>query len=278
VVAVVIDSHHHFWNYNPKDYGWISDSMSVLRRDFGPDDLRNEIAGVGVDGVISVQARQTIDETRWLLDLAAKNDFIRGVVGWVPLVDDPAGAWLEKFAKNPKFRSVRHVIQDEPDQHFILRDDFNRGVRLLKRFNLRYDILVFERHLPNTIEFVDEHPNQVFILDHIAKPQIRAGIVEPWRQNLCTLARRANVYCKLSGVVTEADWKAWTPQRLRPYFDAALQAFGPRRLMFGSDWPVCLVASDYARWVRTVREWAAPLSQSEQDRIFGGTAIEAYGL
>jgi L-fuconolactonase len=274
----VIDSHHHFWNYNPKDYGWISDPMAVLRRDFGPEDLRKEIAGAGVDGVISVQARQTVEETRWLLDLAAKNDFIRGVVGWVPLVDDTVGAWLEKFAKHPKLKSVRHVIQDEPDEHFILRDDFNRGIRELKRFKLRYDILVFERHLPNTIEFVDEHPNQVFILDHMAKPRIKAGIVEPWRQNLCTLARRPNVYCKLSGVVTEADWNAWTPEQLRPYFDTALHAFGPKRLMFGSDWPVCLVASDYARWVRTVREWAAPLSPAEQDRIFGGTAIEAYGL
>ena len=275
---MVIDSHHHFWSYNPKDYGWISDSMSVLRRDFGPEDLRKEIAGAGVDGVISVQARQSVEETRWLLDLAAKNDFIRGVVGWVPLVDDTVGAWLEKFAKNTKLKAVRHVIQDEPDEHFILRDDFNRGIRALKRFGLRYDILVFERHLPNTIEFVDEHPNQVFILDHLAKPKVRAGIVEPWRQNLCTLARRANVYCKLSGVVTEADWAAWTPAQLKPYFDAALQAFGSRRLMFGSDWPVCLVASDYARWVQTAREWAAPLTHSEQDRIFGGTAIEAYGL
>jgi L-fuconolactonase len=275
---VIIDAHHHFWNYDPKQYGWISESMSVLRRDFGPDDLREEITNAGVDGVISVQARQSVEETRWLLDLATRNDFIRGVVGWVPLVDDNVSAWLERFASNPKLKAVRHVLQDEPDEHFILRDDFNRGVRALKRFGLRYDILIFERHLPNTIEFVDEHPSQVFILDHLGKPKIRAGIVEPWRQNLCTLARRPNVYCKLSGVVTEADWPAWTPAQLKPYFDTALAAFGPKRLMFGSDWPVCLVASTYRRWIDGVRDWAAPLSASEQDRIFGGTAIEAYGL
>src|SRR3954470_24884154 len=232
-MSPVIDSHHHFWKYGPEEYGWISDSMSVLRRDFLPDDLRNEIASAGIDGVVSVQARQTVEETRWLLNLAATNDFIRGVVGWVPLVDDTVGPWLEQFAANPKLKAVRHVLQDEPDEHYVLRDDFNRGIRVLKRFDLRYDILVFERHLPSTIEFVDEHPGQVFVLDHLAKPKVREGILEPWRQNLCTLARRPNVYCKLSGVVTEADWNAWTPEQLAPYFDAALEAFGPNRLMFG---------------------------------------------
>ena len=275
---MVIDAHHHFWNYSDKEYGWISDEMKVLRRDCGPDDLRREIAAAGVDGVVSVQARQTVDETRWLLELAAANDFIRGVVGWVPLVSPDVGRDLERFAAQRKFKAVRHVLQDEPDDDYALRGDFNRGVGELKRFNLRYDILIFERHLPQAIKLVDRHPEQVFVLDHVAKPRIRAGEIGAWRENMKEIARRGNVYCKVSGMVTEADWKGWTPAQLRPYFDAALDAFGPRRLMFGSDWPVCLLACDYGRWVKTVREFAAGLSKAEQARLFGGTAIEAYGL
>ena len=275
---MVIDAHHHFWNYDPQQYGWISDEMSVLRQDFGPGDLKSEISKVKIDGVVSVQARQTVEETQWLLDLADRHDFIRGVVGWVPLVAEDIAAPLSQFAANPKLKSVRHVVQDEPDDDFILREDFNRGVSQLGGFNLRYDILIFERQLPQTIRFIDRHRDQVFVLDHLAKPKIREGIVYPWRKNLCELARRPNVYCKLSGVVTEADWRTWTPAQLRPYFDAAIEAFSPRRLMFGSDWPVCLVASDYARWVRCVRDYTAALSTAEQERIFGGTAIEAYNL
>jgi L-fuconolactonase len=275
---MVIDAHHHFWNYSAEEYGWISEEMKVLRRDFTPADLRKEIAAAGVDGVVSVQARQTVDETRWLLELAAANDFIRGVVGWVPLVSPDVGRDLERFAASPKLKAVRHVLQDEPDDDYALRDDFDRGVGELKRFNLRYDILVFERHLPQAIKLVDKHPEQVFVLDHVAKPRIKEGKLDPWRANLKELARRGNVYCKASGMATEADWKQWTPGQLRPYFDAALDAFGPRRLMFGSDWPVCLLATDYGRWVRTVRELAGELTNAEQSRLFGGTATEAYGL
>lgn len=275
---MVIDAHHHFWNYTPHEYGWISGAMRVLRRDFLPEDLSREMSAANVDGVVSVQARQTLDETRWLLDLAAANDFIRGVVGWAPLVAADVARDFERFASQPKFRAVRHVLQDEPDDEYMLRDDFNRGVGELKRLNLRYDILIFERQLPQAIRLVDRHPEQVFVLDHLAKPRIKEGAISPWRENLRELARRANVYCKVSGMVTEADWKQWTPGQLRPYFDAALGAFGPRRLMFGSDWPVCLLACDYGRWARIVREFAADLSGAEQDRLFGGTAVEAYGL
>jgi L-fuconolactonase len=275
----VIDAHHHFWNYDPAEYGWISDEMAVLRRDFTQWDLGRETEAAGVDGVVSVQARQTVDETFRLLEIAAMNDWVCGVVGWVPLVDPDIAERLECFEGIEKLKAVRHVVQDEPDDDFILRADFNRGVAALKQFNLAYDILIFERHLQQTIAFVDRHPEQVFVLDHLAKPRVREGIFDPWRQNLCTLARRSNVYCKLSGVVTEADWRAWTPAQVRPYFDAALEAFGPRRLMFGSDWPVCLLACDYKRWADTVREWAATaMSPAEQERFFGGTAIEAYQL
>lgn len=275
---MVIDAHHHLWNYSAEEYGWISDGMKVLRRDFTPDDLRKEIAAAGVDGVVSVQARQTVEETRWLLELATASDFIRGVVGWVPLVSRDVARDLEHFAAQPKFKAVRHVLQDEPDDDYALRDDFNRGVGELRRFNLRYDILIFERHLPQAIKLVDWHPEQVFVLDHVAKPKLKAGELDPWRANLKELARRGNVYCKVSGMATEADWKEWTPGQLRPYFDAALDAFGPRRLMFGSDWPVCLLATDYGRWVRTVREFAGALTDVERAELFGGTATKAYGL
>jgi L-fuconolactonase len=273
-----IDAHHHLWQYSPQEYGWISDSMSVLRRNFLPDDLRREIASVGIEGVVSVQARQTLAETDWLLDLADRNEFIRGVVGWVPLVSESVRRDLERYSGRAKLKAVRHVLQDEPDDNYMLREDFNRGLRMLKGFGLRYDILIFERHLPQAIELVDLHPDQVFILDHIAKPRIRDNALLPWRDNLRELARRKNVFCKLSGIVTEADHRTWTPQQLRPYMEAALDAFGARRLMFGSDWPVCLLACGYRRWHDIVKDFASKLTPEEQERLFGETATEAYGL
>ena len=275
---MVIDAHHHFWRYSPAEYGWISGDMALLRRDFLPPDLLAETLAAGVDGVVSVQARQTIEETRWLLELADANAFIRGVVGWVPLVSDEVRDDLERFAANPKLKAVRHVLQDEPDDDYVLGDAFNRGVGLLKGFGLRYDILIYARHLPQAIALVDRHPDQAFVLDHVAKPLIREGLLSPWREQMRELGRRVNVYCKLSGMVTEAHHAAWTPAQLEPYMDAALAAFGPRRLMFGSDWPVCLLASDYGRWAQTVRDFAQKLSPDEQPRVMGETAIEAYGL
>ncbi|MEI8386997.1 MAG: amidohydrolase family protein [Verrucomicrobiota bacterium] len=273
-----IDSHHHFWRYDPVEYGWIDEAMRVIRRDFLPEDLRAEIARAGIEGVVSVQASQSLAETQWLLELADRNDFIKGVVGWVELSSSQVGEDLERFAANPKFKSVRHVIQGEPDDSFILRGDFNRGIRELNKFSLAYDILILERHLPQTIRFVDAHPDQVFVLDHIAKPRIRDSAFEPWNTNIRELARRPNVYCKVSGVVTEADYATWTAALLKPYFDTVLEAFGPGRLMFGSDWPVCLVACDYARWHQLVSEWVAGLAPQEQSRILGGTAVEVYKL
>jgi L-fuconolactonase len=273
-----IDSHHHFWRYDPAQYGWIDESMRVIRRDFLPDDLRTATAAAGINGVISVQARQSLEDTRWLLSFADQHDFIRGVVGWVPLASPDVKRELEPLTKHEKLVAVRHVVQNEPDDNFVLRDDFNAGIASLREFDLRYDILIFERHLPQTIRFIDHHPNQVFVLDHIAKPKIKTGEIEPWRRHIAELARRENVYCKVSGMVTEADPQHWTPQQLRPYFDAVLEAFTPRRLMFGSDWPVCLLGVGYAEWVDTVRGWTAELSSAERNRIFGETAAEAYHL
>lgn len=252
--------------------------MDVLRRDFLAPDLVQVTRESRVDGTVAVQARQTVGETDWLLDLASREKAIWGVVGWAPLVQPSVVADLERFAKHPKLRGVRHVLHDEPDDLYMLRQDFNRGISLLKGFGLVYDVLIFERHLPQTIEFVDMHPNQVFVVDHIAKPRIRDGVIQPWRERMLELGRRPNVYCKLSGVVTEADWKAWTAEQVRPYIDVALEAFGPKRLMFGSDWPVILLASPYKRWVETVEGALSSLSEDERRRIFGGTAIEAYHL
>jgi L-fuconolactonase len=273
-----IDAHHHFWRYDPAEYGWISESMPAIRRDFFPADLEAEIRAVGVEGAISVQARQSLEETRWLLELAGGSDFIKGVVGWIPLAAADVRAQLDALSGEAMLVGIRHIVQDEPDENFILGEDFNRGVAALKEYQLAYDILVYERHLPQAAEFVDRHPQQVFVLDHLAKPRAKENELEPWRTNIRRMAERPNVYCKLSGLATEADWQHWTEPQLRPYLEAALEAFGPQRLMFGSDWPVCLLAATYRRWHDLVAEFCSRLSISEQARIFGGTAIEAYGL
>jgi L-fuconolactonase len=270
----MLDAHQHFWRFNEAEYGWIDPSMSVLRRDFLPEDLLQ----LGVENTVAVQARQSLEETRWLLSLAKEFPLIRGVVGWVPLIAPDVSDVLEELSEDRKLRGVRHVLQDEKDDRYMLRDDFNRGVELLAPLSLRYDILIFERQLPQAIEFVDRHPNQIFILDHIAKPKIYANEIEPWRTNLKELAKRGNVFCKISGMVSEARNKAWMPRALRPYFDAAVEAFTPRRLMFGSDWPVCLVVSEYHRWVQTVRDWSRDFSSVDKYQLFGATCAEAYGL
>jgi L-fuconolactonase len=276
---MTIDAHHHLWKYSAAEYGWITPEQRAIRRDFLPEDLEPLMHHFGIEATVAVQARQTLEETTWLLGLSEKHPLIRGVVGWVPLTDG-AGVKrsLERFAGNRRLRGVRHLIQDESDPRYILRNDFNEGVSALREFGLRYDILIFERHLPAAIEFVDRHPNQTFILDHVAKPRIKDKIMSPWDRNMRELAKRQNVYCKLSGMVTEADPQHWTPADLQPYIDVALGAFGPRRLMYGSDWPVMLLAADYARWYGTATNAIAKLSKAEQDRIMGGTAAEAYGI
>lgn len=273
-----IDAHHHFWRYDVEEYPWISEDMSVLKRDFLPDDLRSEIESAGIDGVVSVHARQSLEEMRWLLRLAEKHDFIRGVVGWAPLTNECLGELLEEFAHSNKLKGFRHVLHDEENDSYVLRDDFNRGIKALTAAGHCYDILIFERHLPQAIRLVDRHPNQVFILDHLAKPRACDHVFSPWRENMRELAKRENVYCKLSGLATEADWKNWTDEELRVYMEITLETFGPRRVMFGSDWPVCLLAITYRRWHELVSLFIESFSPSERDRIMGGTAVEAYKL
>jgi L-fuconolactonase len=275
---MVIDSHQHFWKYNAAEYAWIDPSKSVIQRDFLPADLLPLLAPAGVDGVISVQARQSLEETHWLLGLASDNKFIRGVVGWVPLISEKVKNDLEAVGADPKLRGIRHVLESETDDQFMVRDDFNRGLSLLKEFGLAYDILIFARQLPSAIRMVDRHPEQVFVLDHIAKPNIKAAEREPWAKFIKEISRRTNVYCKISGMVTEADRQTWTDAGLREYFDVVLEAFGPARLIAASDWPVCLVACGYKRWWDIQRQWAAGLSTAEQEQFLGSNAIKAYGL
>jgi L-fuconolactonase len=271
-----LDSHQHFWKYSDAEYGWIDDN--ALRRDFLPDDLHKELKSAGIDGSVSVQARQTTGETDWLLSLAEQYSFLKGVVGWVPLTSPSVEGDIEKYASRKKLKAVRHVVQDEKDDRFILRPDFNSGVALLDKYGLAYDILIFERHLPNAIQFVDRHPKQRFILDHIAKPRIREGVVAPWRDNLREMAKRPNVWCKVSGVVTEADHKKWTEAQVRFYIDAAIDAFTPKRIMFGTDWPVCTTATTYKNWTELMHRATKNLSPSERDSIFGGAAAAAYRI
>lgn len=274
-----IDSHHHLWAINDTDYVWMTDDHAIIRRDFLGEALKTVLDAGGIDGTVAVQARQIPAETEFLFDLARANPPILGVVGWVPLAENGGEPWLEKFAANPLLVGVRHVVHDEPDDAFILRPDFNDGIRKLARHDLVYDILIFARHLTNTIRFVDIHPEQPFVVDHIAKPVIRAGeFDQTWADGIRELAKREHVVCKLSGMVTEVRGGTWDSALLQPYFETVLEAFGADRLMFGSDWPVCLLGASYAEWVRTVDQMTAQLSASEQEAIWGGTARQFYGL
>jgi L-fuconolactonase len=229
----------------------MSGAQTVLRCDFLIPELQQVMCESGVEGTVAVQARQMLEETEFLLDQAARQPFILGVVGWVPLIGPNVDACLERYAGNPRLKAVRHVLHDEADPDYMLRDDFNRGIGLLKKHGLVYDILIFESHLPQALTFVDRHPSQVFVIDHIAKPCIRDKVISPWKENMQQLAKRENVYCKVSGMANEAEWSHWTANDLQPYFDVVLAAFGPKRLMFGSDWPVVTVAGGYKKWTGT---------------------------
>jgi len=273
-----IDSHQHFWSYDPAEYAWISDAMPALKCRRLPSDLKPLLGAAGFSGCIAVQARQTLDETRFLLDLAHQYDFVRGVVGWVDLCSPDVERHLEHFAADPKFVGVRHVVQDEPDDRFLLREDFRRGIASLARFNLAYDILIYPRQLPAAIEFVPLFPQQRFVLDHIAKPLIGEGKLEPWATHLRELARNPNLYCKLSGMVTEAKWRQWRAEAFHSYLDIVFESFGPDRVMIGSDWPVCTLSAEYPDTMRIVTDYIARLSALEQEAILGGNCARFYGL
>lgn len=274
-----LDAHQHFWRYSRAEYGWIDESMRSIQRDFLPDDLASSLAHAGMQGSITIQARQTVAETEWLLELAAAHEQIKGVVGWVPLAEHGGriGALLDRFVAHPKFRGVRHVLQAEPDSYFG-DTGFNQALQEVAARGLTYDLLIYARQLPAALAWVDRHPQLPIVVDHIAKPVVQGPPPPAWCQQIRELAKRERVCCKFSGVATEVPGWHWTPELLRPYFDEVLDAFGPDRLMFGSDWPVCLVATDYARWHGFVVECLASLSPNERDAILGGTAATFYRL
>lgn len=276
---MTIDAHQHFWRYSAEEYGWIDDAMSIIRGDFLPADLAPVLAAAKVDGSVAVQARQSLVETDWLLALAASNPLIKGVVGWVPLAQEGtrAGALLERYQCHARFKGVRHVLQAESDAYFE-HAGFNAALHEVAARDLTYDLLIVARQLPAALAWVDRHPSLRIVLDHIAKPVVKGSPSRDWQAQIFDLARRSNVFCKFSGVVTEVPGWNWTPQLLRPYFDAVLEAFGPDRLMFGSDWPVCLVAADYARWHGFVSDCVTSLSPDERTAIMGGTAAQFYKL
>lgn len=273
-----IDTHQHYWRYNPEEYGWMLPGMEALKRDFLPDDLLPLLQTVGLDGTVAVQARQILEETRWLLELANQYPFIKGVVGWVDLRSPHLRRQLEQLSAHPKLCGVRHVVHDETDDQFMLREDFVRGIGTLAEFDLTYDLLLFPKHLPVACELVNRFSEQPFVLDHIAKPSIKTGQVSPWDADLRRLAAFPNVYCKVSGMVTEADWKAWKAADFRPYLDIVFEAFGTRRTMIGSDWPVCTVAGTYPEVMQIALDYIAQLSETEQANVLGNNATEFYGL
>src|SRR6266550_3363289 len=250
--AVRIDAHVHFWRYNASEYSWIDDSMAALRRDFLPEDALGEMRAAGIDACVVVQTRQTLEETRWLLALARQHPFIAGVVGWVDLRAADLDDHLEALTRHPKLVGIRHIVQAEPDD-FLLGDTFRRGVARLAGHGLAYDILVHARQLRAAIDFAGALPDHRLVLDHLGKPDIRTGAFDGWRRDLDRLAALPNVCAKLSGLVTEADWRHWTVEDLHRYINAALDSFGPERLMIGSDWPVCTLAGEYRDVLDVVR-------------------------
>jgi len=273
---VTIDSHQHFWRYKAEEYAWIDASMSAIRRDFLPVHAKCEMDRAGVAGSIAVQARQTLDETRWLLELAREYPFIRGVVGWIDVRGD-VDAQLATFVDDPGLVGIRHIVQAEADG-FLEQPAFLAGMARIESAGLAYDILVYARQLPQAITFARRFPDQRLVLDHLGKPDVRGGGYQAWARDLRDLAALPGVCCKLSGLVTEADWRSWTPGQLRPYLDAALDAFGPDRIMIGSDWPVCLVAASYAEVIDLVREAMGEYSTGERERMLGGTAADFWNL
>ena len=252
--------------------------MAALRRDFLPSDLRREMVGAAVDACVAVQARQTLDETRWLLELAEAHPFVAGVIGWIDLQAEDAAEQLERFAAHPKLLGVRHIVQDEPDDRFMLRPAFCRGISTLDDRDLTYDILIYPKHLPAAAELVSQFTRQRFVLDHLAKPNIRAGEFREWEKGIRALAKFPLVFCKLSGLVTEADWTRWTPDDIRPYLDVAFECFGAHRLLIGSDWPVCTVAADYGRTISLVDDYMADRPSAERDAVMGENAARLWRL
>ncbi len=276
--SLKIDSHQHFWKFDPVRDSWITDDMSVIQKDFLPEDLQPVLLQNNIDGCVAVQACQSEEETNFLISLAEKNDFIKGVVGWVDLQKENVTERLSSFSKFKKLKGFRHVLQGETDRQLMLRPNFERGITALKEFDFTYDILIFADQLKFIPEFAEAFPDQKFVIDHLAKPNIKEQKIDDWRKDMMAFSSYKNLYCKISGMVTEADWKGWTKKDFAPYLDTIVEVFGMDRIMFGSDWPVCLVAASYKEMLDIVKDYFSSFSLNEQDKFFGGNAIEFYNL
>lgn len=275
----MIDAHHHLWNYNAQEFDWISEDMSVIRKSFRASDLDQLLTANEVSGAIAVQARTSLAENDFLLNEAALSSTIKGVVGWIGLKASDTGSQLDQYRTNPLFKGVREITQGAADSEFLSNSDFNAGIKEITKRDLSYDLLIFQDQLATATEFVDAHPNQRFVLDHAAKPEIRAAqFPDNWESAIREIAKRDHLVCKISGLVTEVRDDSWNSELMQRYIDVLLDAFGPSRLMFGSDWPVCLLASEYARWKSTITASISQLSQQEQQAILHGTASQFYSL
>lgn len=273
-----VDSHQHFWKYDIQRHGWITDEMKVLKRDYLPIDLLPELNTNGMSGCVAVQADQSEKETEFLLELANQYEVIKGVVGWVDLLSPDVSERLRYFSQFEKLCGFRHIVQSEPDDDFMLRPEFCRGIQALQEHGFTYDILIYARQLPAAVELVTKFPDQPFVIDHISKPSIRTKELAPWASLMRSLAEHGNVYCKISGLVTEADWHTWQAEDMLPYLDVVFETFGPERLMFGSDWPVCLLAASYTQVKNLVETYISQLSIAQKKAIFGLNAMRFYRL
>jgi L-fuconolactonase len=272
-----IDAHQHFWIYDQHRDSWMNDDMQAIRKDFLPDDLFPLLQQNNIDGCIAVQAGQSTGETDFLLQLADKNDFIKGIVGWVDLRDSEIEQQLQKYSSCKKLKGFRHIVQDEPE-NFLLREDFCRGISLLKDFHFTYDILVYSFQLHSVIKFIELFPGHRFVIDHIGKPGIKNRRIEQWQNDMKEIAQHPNVYCKLSGMVTEAEWKRWTVADLRPYMDVVFENFGTDRIMFGSDWPVCLLSASYRQCCEIIEQNTVYLNEEKKRKVWGENAIRFYNI
>jgi len=275
---MIIDSHHHLWKYAPEDYGWMDESMEILKKDYLPQDLEPRLRETGISGTVVVQARQSLEETEWLLEMARENTFIQGVVGWVDLCSPGLEDQLEKYSANPKLVGVRHVIHDEPDDDFMLREDFKLGIAQLEKFNLTFDLLLFPKHLKRATHLVEAFPHQRFVLDHLGKPSIKSGELKPWARDIKVLAAMPNIWCKLSGMVTEANPGSWKTEDFIPYMAVVLDSFGTDRVMLGSDWPVCTLGGAYQEVMEIALHYISSLNSKEKKKIQHQNAFECYQL
>ncbi len=273
-----IDSHQHYWFYHPVKDAWITDEMNVIKRDFSPDDVCPLMQKNNIDGCIAVQADQSENETQYLLSLAEQHPFIKAVVGWVDFRSPEIAERLEYFSRFKLLKGFRHIVQAEKEDDFLLRADFCNGIQYLSRYNYTYDVLVYPRHLKYALQFVERFPEQKFVIDHFAKPDIKNKVMQPWLSDLSKFAVYPNVYCKMAGLVTEADWVNWKKEEFVPYFEAVLSIFSADRIIFGTDWPVCLTGQSYDQVCELTRYLVDGLSAADQSKVWGGNAATFYGL